>query len=130
MYFPCELIVMDVLPTARSAIARSLIERYGYKQIAVAKSFGVTGSAVSQYLKGVRGGSEVINNSPHSEDFYKMIDRAADAIHEGLETIEILCSICEFVKESGMIHELCDAKGIDGEVVNCIDCPRLNITFN
>lgn len=130
MYFPCELIVMDVLPTARSAIARSLIERHGYKQITVAKSFGVTGSAVSQYLKGVRGGSKVINESPHCEDFYKMIDRAADAINDGLNVLEILCTICEFVKDSGMIHELCAAKGMDGEAVNCIDCPRLNITFN
>ena len=130
MYFPCELIVTDVLPTARSAIARSLIERYGYKQITVAESFGVTGSAVSQYLKGVRGGSDVINNSPHSEDFYKMIDKAADAIHDGLDVIEVICSICEFVKESGMINELCAAKGVDAETVNCVDCPRLNIVFD
>lgn len=129
MYFPCELIVKDVLPTARNAIARSLIERHGYKQVDVARSFGVTGSAVSQYLKGIRGGSEVIINSPNKEGFYKMIDKAADAINDGLDTTEILCSICAFVKDSGMIHELCAAKGIDGEPGNCVECPRLNIVF-
>lgn len=129
MYFPCELVVTDILPTARSAIARSLIERHGYKQIDVARSFGVTGSAVSQYLKGVRGGSEIINDSPHRDDFYDMIDRAADAIANGLDTIEILCNICNFVKESGILHEICAAKNITEELVDCIECPPVNVTI-
>ncbi|MGI6471480.1 MAG: transcriptional regulator [Candidatus Methanomethylophilaceae archaeon] len=129
MYFPCELIVTDVLPTARSALARSLIERHGYKQIDVARSFGVTGSAVSQYLKGVRGSSQVIDDSPQSEGFYKMIDTAADAIAEGLNSVELLCDVCRFVKDSGLIHELCAAKKIDGKIVNCVECPRVNMTL-
>lgn len=128
MYFPCELIVFDVLPTARSEIAKSLIERHGYKQIEVARLFGVTGSAVSQYLKGVRGGSDVINDSPQRDGFYEMIDKAADSISDGLNVTEVLCSICSFVKRSGMIEELCAARGFDSKIL-CKECPRLDIVF-
>ncbi len=129
MYFQCELIVFDVLPTARGAIARCLIDKHGYNQIQVARKFGVTGSAISQYLKGVRGGSEVIENSPNRENFYKMIERAADAIFEGLDVNDVLCTICQFVKESGMIEELYIARGTTGASAACFECPRLNIVF-
>jgi hypothetical protein len=129
MYFECELIVYDVLPTARGAIAKSLIDKHGYSQIKVAKKFGVTGSAVSQYLKGVRGGNEVIDNSPSRENFYKMTERAADAISEGLDVTEILCTICQFVKESGIINELYAARGSEYNPAACMECPRLNIVF-
>ena len=127
MYFPCELIVTDVLPTARSAIARSLIERHGYRQIDVAKSFGVTGSAVSQYLKGVRGGNEVINSNTYRESFYEMIDRAADAIAEGSDTVEIMCSVCTYAKDSGMMRDLCIYRNVDERLVDCLECPRVDI---
>lgn len=120
--------MFDVLPTARSEIAKSLIERHGYKQIEVARLFGVTGSAVSQYLKGVRGGSDVINDSPQRDGFYEMIDKAADSISDGLNVTEILCSICSFVKRSGMIEELCTARGFDSKIL-CKECPRLDIVF-
>lgn len=129
MYFQCELIVFDVLPTARGAIARCLIDAHGYSQIKVAEKFGVTGSAISQYLKGVRGGSEVINKSPKREEFYKMTEKAADAISEGLDVTEILCTICKFVKESGMINELYAARGAVNNPAACMECPRLNIIF-
>lgn len=127
MYFPCELIVTDVLPTARSAIARSLIERHGYRQIDVAKSFGVTGSAVSQYLKGVRGDNEVINSNTYRESFYRMIDKAADAIAKGTDTLEIMCSVCTYVKDSGMMRDLCISRNVDERLIDCLDCPRIDV---
>lgn len=129
MYFQCELIVFDVLPTARGAIARSLIEKHGYNQVQVAEKFGVTGSAISQYLKGIRGGSKVIDNSSKREDFYEMIEKAADAISEGLDATEILCTICNFVKSSGLINDLYAARGSTGVPPICSECPRLNIVF-
>lgn len=129
MYFQCELIVFDVLPTARGAIARSLIDNHGYNQIQVAEKFGVTGSAISQYLKGVRGGSKVIDASSKREEFYKMTERAADAISEGLDVTEILCSICNFVKSSGLIDDLYAARGSVADPSACFECPRLNIVF-
>lgn len=127
MFLPCELIVADVLPTARGAIARCLVEEHGYTQVRVADAFGVTGSAVSQYLKGARGGNELIENSPHREGFYKMIEKAAAMITEGYNVTEVLCAICGFVKESGMIKELYNARGYVGMPAACSECPRFNI---
>lgn len=129
MYFQCELIVFDVLPTARGAIARSLIDKHGYNQIKVAEKFGVTGSAISQYLKGVRGGSKVIDESPKREEFYKMTEKAADAISEGYDVTEVFCTICQFVKTSGLIDDLYAARRCVNVPAACLECPRLNIVL-
>lgn len=129
MFLPCELIVADILPTARGAIAMCLVEEHGYTQVRVAEAFGVTGSAVSQYLKGTRGGSELIENSPNREGFYKMIEKAAATIADGYNVTEVLCSICGFVKKSGMIEELYGARGCHGLPAACLECPRFNISI-
>ncbi len=130
MFLPCELIVADVLPTARGSIARCLVEEHGYTQVRVAEVFGVTGSAVSQYLKGITGGNELIENSPHREGFYMMIRKAAAMITEGYNVTEVLCAICGFVKASGMINELYSARGYSGMPATCSECPRFNIIFS
>jgi predicted transcriptional regulator len=127
MKLPCELIVNDVLPTARGAIARSLVRNHGYTQIRVAETFGVTGAAVSQYLKGLRGGNPVIDNSSMRDDFYKMTDKAADMISEGYNVTEVLCAICTYVKSSGLIDSLYESSGSEGTLASCSECPRFNI---
>ncbi len=127
MKLPCELIVTDVLPTARGAIARSLVRNHGYTQIRVAETFGVTGAAVSQYLKGLRGGNPLIDGSPMRDDFYKMVDKAADMISEGYNVTEVLCAICVYVKRSGLIDTLYESSGGKGILINCLECPRFNI---
>ena len=70
MKMPCELIVTHILPTARGALARDLVTSHGMTQTQVAKLFGVTSAAVSQYLKGMRGGNNLIDRSAYKDDFY------------------------------------------------------------
>ena len=73
MKMPCELIVTHILPTARGALAKELVHNHGMTQVQVANLFGVTSAAVSQYIKGLRGGNNLIDKSAYREDFYKMI---------------------------------------------------------
>ena len=71
MKMPCELIVTHILPTARGALAKELVHNHGMTQVQVANLFGVTSAAVSQYIKGLRGGNNLIDKSAYREDFYK-----------------------------------------------------------
>lgn len=127
MKMPCELIVTHILPTARGALAKELVTRHGMTQTQVAKVFGVTSAAVSQYIKGMRGGNNLIDKSAYRDDFYKMIADTADRIVAGADVTESLCGICAFVKETGLLRALYVYEGYSGELGTCYDCPRINI---
>lgn len=127
MKLPCELIVTHILPTARGALARDLVISHGMTQTQVARIFGVTSAAVSQYLKGMRGGNTLIDRSAYKDDFYAEIAKMADDIAKGADATESLCRICKFVKESGLLKALYVFEGYSGELGKCLDCPRMHI---
>ena len=138
MKMPCELIVTHILPTARGALAKELVHNHGMTQVQVANLFGVTSAAVSQYIKGLRGGNNLIDKSAYredfykmiaDEDFYKMIADTADVVANGKDLTEALCEICTFVKTSGLLKALYVYEGYSGELGVCMECPRTTITI-
>ena len=129
MKMPCELIVTHILPTARGALAKELVHNHGMTQVQVANLFGVTSAAVSQYIKGLRGGNNLIDKSAYRDDFYKMIADSANAVASGEDLTESLCRICAFVKESGLLKALYVYEGYSGELGVCMECPRTTITI-
>ena len=129
MKMPCELIVTHILPTARGALAKELVHNHGMTQVQVANLFGVTSAAVSQYIKGLRGGNNLIDKSAYREDFYKMIADKADAVAGGKDLTLALCEIYTFVKESGLLKALYVYEGYSGELGVCMECPKTTITI-
>lgn len=127
MKLPCELVVSHILPVARGAISRDLVDRYGMTQAKVAKLFGVTAAAVSQYLNGVRGGDGVISRSAYSEDFNEVIRKVSDYIMNGEDVSDCLCRICAFSKSSGLLRALYVYEGYNPDDAKCMECPRINI---
>jgi len=127
MKIPCELIVTHILPTAKGALARELVKKHGYTQVQVAHLFGVTSAAVSQYVKGVRGGNSIIDKSAYKDDFYKMIEDMADNIATGMHVSEALCLVCEYVKNSGLLKALYIYEGYSDVPEMKFECPK--ITF-
>ena len=129
MKMPCELIVTHILPTARGALAKELVHNHGMTQVQVANLFGVTSAAVSQYIKGLRGGNNLIDKSAYRDDFYKMIADSANAVAGGEDLTESLCRISAFVKESGLLKALYVFEGYSGDLGICAECPRTAITI-
>jgi len=103
MKIPCELIVWYVLPSIRRELARELVEKHHLSQAEVARRFGVTDAAISQYLKAKRGTSKEIENSGKYEEFKKEVEVAAVRIVNGSDIVTETCRICEMVKKSGML---------------------------
>ena len=124
---PCELVVFDLLPTARGAIAKELVEKHGYTQSQVAKTFGITSVAISQYLKGLRGGNKYIDGSVHHDEFYAMVDDIAANLAKGADLTTELCGLCGFFKRSGMIDEIYQKQGSKIPLTKCMECPRTNL---
>ena len=125
---PCELVVFELLPTARGSIAKTLVDEYGYTQSKVAEVFGVTNVAISQYVKGLRGGNKYIEGSIHKDEFYtKISDIARRLAQEGSDLSVELCDLCAFFKDSGMINEIYLNQGSVMPLTKCGECPRKNI---
>jgi uncharacterized protein len=103
MKIPCELIVWYVLPSIRRELARELVEKHHLSQAEVARRFGVTDAAISQYLKAKRGASKEIENSGKYEEFKSEVELAAVRIMNGSDIVTETCKICEMVKKSGML---------------------------
>lgn len=125
---PCELVVFELLPTARGSIAKVLVDEYGFTQTKVAEMFGVTNVAISQYVKGIRGGNEHIDRSSFRNQFYANIREIARRISQENSDLSVeLCGLCAFFKESGMINEIYRNQGSVMPLTKCGECPRKNI---
>jgi hypothetical protein len=118
------MIVTYVLPTAKGALAKELVNKHGMTQVQVAKLFGVTSAAVSQYMKGIRGQNGVIDKSAYKDDFYDLIERLADRISEGGEVVRALCDVCDFTKESGLLKALYVYENVPQDDIDKFICPR------
>lgn len=107
MKIPCEIIVWYVLPIVRREVANELVSVHHLSQAQVARKFGVTDAAISQYLKKKRGDCLIIENSPKYPEFISRIRESASAIADGSATFEDeMCRICQIVKEMGLLEDI------------------------
>lgn len=115
---PQEVIVWFVLPAIRREITKTLIYEYSLPQKEIAKRFGLTEPAISQYKKGVRGDVEfdpkileTINESAR-----KIAEDEASApreVQRVLKFIEKSGFLCKLHKKYGAVHDgchMCDVK--------------------
>lgn len=115
---PQEVIVWFVLPAIRREITNALIYKYSIPQKEIAKRFGLTEPAISQYKKGVRGdvefGPEILEAI--NEAARKIAEEEASApreVQRVLKFIEKDGHLCQFHKKYGVVHEgchICDVK--------------------
>lgn len=107
MKTPCEVVVWYVLPTIRRELAKELVDSYGLKQSQIAKMFGVTDAAISQYLKNKRGGSSIIETSEHYDVFEDEVKESAKLLAAGKSDISAeMCRICTAIKAIGLLAQI------------------------
>ena len=107
MKIPCEIIVSYVLPIVRREVANELVSVHRMTQAQVARKFGVTDAAISQYLKKKRGDCFIIEKSSKYPEFISRIRESACSIAEGKSTFEEeMCKICYIVKEIGLMEDI------------------------
>lgn len=94
MKSPCEIIVWDVLPSIRAALAEELVRR-DISQKDVSKMLGITPPAVSQYVSKKRGYRIEFN-----EEVKAAISRLADDLTQKKadNLVERICEICKMAQ--------------------------------
>ncbi len=98
MKSPCEIVVWDVLPSIRAAVAEELVKR-GLAQKEVSKLLGITPPAVSQYVSKKRG-----YNIEFGEEIKASISRLADDLLDKKvdSPVDRICEICRMMREDEM----------------------------
>lgn len=109
---PQEVIVWYILPAIRREITNSLIEDYNLPQKEIAKRFGLTEPAISQYKKGARGDIELsldIKNKVKeaARNIAEEDSRAPHEVQKVLKYIQEGGFLCEFHRRYGLVHEGC-----------------------
>ena len=99
IYLPCETIAKHILPIFRSIIAKELIERHNFNQIATAQKLGTTQAAISQYLHSKRG----YKNVEEFQDILPAIEHRASIAagriaKESIDVDDVMLSFCELCR--------------------------------
>jgi hypothetical protein len=119
MKIPCEIVVWYVLPIIRREVANELVNTHHMTQADVARRFGVTDAAISQYLKKKRGDSSMIENMESYPIFLKNIKESARAIAEDGADFDLeLCRLCAVVRSIGLLQDIAKQQ-LNQDVVSC-----------
>ena len=91
---PCELVVQYVLPAFRSLVAKELIKKHGFSQVAAAEKLGTTQAAISQYLSSKRGDKRV-RQLEAIPAVHSVASEVAHGIADGkLSPIDAMLKVC------------------------------------
>lgn len=105
---PCELVVKLILPAFRSLIAKTLIEKYGFSQVAAAEKLGTTQAAISHYLYSKRGDKRMseLEAMPTVQSIAEEV--AFGIATEKLSPFDAMLKFCELCKDLRSKDIVCD----------------------
>lgn len=96
----CEEFVRNVLPTARSLIARKMLKERGLTQVKAAAVLHVSQASISQYLN-ARRGEKLMTKLSNDPEVNKFLDRLVDELLDEEITDErkqsLMCDLCALV---------------------------------
>ena len=123
MLLPCEVAVRSLVPAIRSTLARELVQKHGLKQKEVAALLGVTQTAVSKYIRKVRGITlsveEIKEVNVMLSDIIFML---ADGRISKYQFSENFCVICQTIRRNGLMCKLCKRSDPSMDVHQCFVC--------
>jgi predicted transcriptional regulator len=118
----CETVAQVVLPTLRALIAKELIEKYKFTQQDAASKLGLTQSAISQYLRNLRGSKIKLleKNKDINEQIEEFAKRIASGELDSSKTLVPFCKICKNIRKSKILCKI--HKKAFPELGNCDIC--------
>ena len=105
---PCEIAVKSVIPAIRAHVAKELTQTHKMKQRDVANLLGITQTAISKYVRDVRG--QVIKIDQTREIRNMMNEIASEVADEKISGPQLtlrFCEVCIAVRRNGLMCELC-----------------------
>lgn len=104
----CETASQYILPTMRALIAKRLMEKYKLTQENAALKLGLTQSAVSQYLRNLRGSKvkSIEKDEGINKEIEVFVDRIASGDLDSLASLNSFCSMCKLVRKKKLLCEI------------------------
>jgi len=124
---PCELVVRYVLPAFRSLVARELIEKYDFSQVAAAEKLGTTQATISHYLYSKRGDKRI-----RQLESVSLVQSTASEMAQGIakgnvsaiDAMLTFCKLCNALRNQNVICDL--HKDLIPLPEGCSMCPDLS----
>jgi len=108
MMIPCEIAVKSVIPAIRACVAKELTQTYKMRQNDVANRLGITQTAISKYVRDVRGHVIRIDRTDEIRNMInEIVSQAATDKISGPQLTLRFCEVCKMVRRNGIMCELC-----------------------
>jgi len=106
---PCELVVRYVLPAFRSLVAKELVSKYNFSQMAAAEKLGTTQATISYYIYSKRGDKRL-----RQLESIPSIQSTASKIAQGIATEKLspfdpmlaFCKLCTSLRNRDVVCDL------------------------
>jgi len=109
MLLPSEIEAKSLNPAIRSILARKLSREYDLKEELVAKVLGVTQAAVSNYIRGTRGDTQLMSRLSSTPQIMAMIEEIArDLATNKLYTPSTMAKFVELCNYMRYTFIICD----------------------
>jgi len=129
MMIPCEIAVKSVIPAIRAYVAKELTQTHKMKQTDVANLLGITQTAISKYVRDVRGRVIKIDQTEEIRDMMNEIaSKVADEKISGPRLTLKFCEVCKTVRQNGLMCELCKRSDPTINIQTCRVCKVDNPT--
>jgi predicted transcriptional regulator len=107
MLLPCEIAVKCLLPVLRATVVKELAETHHFKQQEIASLLGVTQTAVSYYIRNIRG--KAIDIEEH-EELMALTQNIAKKLATGkVSPLEFRRRVCETCLKAREMELMCDS---------------------
>ena len=130
MLLPSEIEAKSLIPAVRSLLARKLTKEYNLREEIVARVLGVTQAAVSNYIRGTRGDTQLMLRLSSTPQVMLMIDDIArDLATDKLYTPSTMAKLVELCNYMRYTFIICDVHhSIESEIDEQI-CEKCNGTL-
>lgn len=104
----CEVVSQYLLPTLRALVAKNLIEKYKLNQQDTALKLGLTQSAISQYMRQLRGSKIKFLEKDKivMDEIEKFSGRIASGELNVLNSLDAFCGICKLIRNKKILCEV------------------------
>ncbi len=129
MMTPCEIAVKSVIPAIRAYVAKELTQTHKMKQNDVANLLGITQTAISKYVRDVRGQAIKIDQTEKIRNMMNEIALSvADEKISGSQLTMRFCEVCISVRRNGLMCGLCKRFDPTIDVKTCLLCKSKSAT--
>jgi predicted transcriptional regulator len=110
MLLPSEIEAKSLIPAVRAILAKKMIREYSLKEEDVAKVLGITQAAVSNYVRGIRGDTELILRLESVREVMRMIDDIAKDLSTNKayspSTLAKFIGLCNYMRHTLIICDV------------------------